>query len=257
MTKDNRWIEILSGRKKPNKKNHDELEAAHLREAIHNYEKDIGLDKITSENSYFRFKQLKDSKKTKAHEIENNKFYFKLLAYLKKKIQAIRLIFVFILGICASLFIPLLTINTPLQVANNNYNPNSSNGIEQASKENKKDLSAIDELKNINPRINLLKSHVNISVNDYIELSKIHSKENEDYINKYILLAFNNFIDYGGLLKTQHKKPLFCLANGKIYKADKLREIIDLEVNGNNKIDLNQRIEIVILLSLIKENPCN
>jgi len=257
MTKDNRWIEILSGRRKPNKENRDELEAAHLREAIHNYEKDISLDKITPENSYFRFNQLKDSKRAKVKEQKNNKFYFKLLTYLKNKIQAVRLIFVFILGVCASLLIPLLTINAPMQVASNQPSSITSGGIEQASKENKKDFSAIGELKNINPRVDLLKSNVNITVNDYVELSKIHSRESEDYLNRYIVLVFNNFIEYGDLLKTQHKKPLFCLAGGKSYQADKLRELIDLDVNGSNNRDLNQKIEIVLLLKLTKENPCN
>jgi hypothetical protein len=39
--------------------------------------------------------------------------------------------------------------------------------------------------------------------------------------------------------------------------ADKLRELIDLDVNGSNNRDLNQKIEIVLLLKLTKENPCN
>ena len=56
--KDNKWFEILSGKSKPNLKNKDEVEAAQLREAIGSYEKSIGLDKITPENSYFRFQQL-------------------------------------------------------------------------------------------------------------------------------------------------------------------------------------------------------
>ena len=257
MTKDNRWIEILSGRRKSTKKNTEEIEAAHLREAIHNYEKDIGLDKISPENSYFRFKQLKDSKKSKVNERVKNSYYSRLLTYVKNKIQAIRLIFVFILGVCASLVIPILTINAPMQVASNDHNSISSRSFEQASKENKKDLSPIEELKNLNPRINLLTSHANMSVNDYIELRKIHSIETEGYINKYIVLAFNNFIDYGVLLKNQQKKPLLCLAKGKTYKADKLREVIDLEINDNSKIDLDQRIEFVLLRRLAKEYPCN
>jgi hypothetical protein len=257
MTKDIKWIEVLSGRRKPNKKNHDELEAFQLREAIHNYEKDIGLNKITAENSYFRFEKVRDLKKSKTVEQEKDKLHSRLLAYFKNKLQAIRLIFVFILGVCASLLLPLMTINAPMQVANNEYSTNSPSGIEQASKENKKDLSAISELKNINPKINLLTSHISISVNDYIELNKIHSRESEDYLNKYIVLAFNNFLDYGDLLKSKHVKPLLCLPQGKTYKADKLREFIDLEVNDNNKIDLNQRIEIVLLFRLAKENPCN
>ena len=257
MTKDNRWIEILSGRRKPNKGNRDEIEATHLREAIHNYEKDIGLDKITPENSYFRFEQLKDSKKSKVNEQEKNKLYSRLFAYVKNKIQTIRLIFVFILGVCASLLIPLLTINAPMQVANNQPSSIASSGIEQASKENKIDFTAIDELKNINPAIDLLTSRINISVNDYLQLSKIHSRESEEYLNRYIALVFSNFIDYGELLKTQHKKPLLCLVKGNSYTTEKLRELINLEVNGNNKTDLNQRVEIVLLLKLTKENPCN
>ena len=254
MTKDNRWIEILSGRRKSNKKNPEEIEAAQLREAIHNYEKDIGLDKISPENSYFRFKQLKDSKKSKVNEQKKNKFYSRLLAYVKNKIQAIRLIFVFILGVCASLFIPILTINAPMQVASNDKD---SSTFEQTSKGNKKDLAAIGELRNINPTINLLASHVNISVSDYVELRKLHSREAEDYINRYITLAYNNFIDYERLLKSQHKRPLLCLSEEKTYKADKLREIIDLEINANKKVNLNQKIEVVLLLRLIKESPCN
>ena len=257
MTKDNRWIEVLSGRRKSNKKNPEEIEAAHLREAIHNYEKDIGLDKISPENSYFRFKQVKDSKKSEVNEQEKNKFYYRFLSYANKKIQAIKLFFVFILGVCASLFIPLLTINAPMQVASNDHNSIPSSSFEQASKENKNGLVAIGELRNINPTFNLLASHVNISVSDYLELNKLHSIEAEDYINKYILLALNNFLDYGDLLKSQHKKPLLCLAEEKIYKADKLREIIDLEINGNKKVDLNKKIEVILLLGLIKENPCN
>ena len=257
MTKDNRWIEILSGRRKSNKKNPEEIEAAKLREAIHNYEKDIGLDKISPENSYFRFKQLKDSKKSEINKQEKNKFYFRFLAYINKKIQAIKLFFVFILGVCASLFIPLLSINAPMQVASNDHSSTFSSSFEQASKKNKKDLGAVSELRNINPTFKLLTSHVNISVSDYIELSKLHSREAEDYINKYIILALNNFIDYGDLLKSQHKKPLLCLAEEKPYKADKLRKIIDLEINGNKKVDLNQKIEVILLLGLIKENPCN
>jgi len=50
---------------------------------------------------------------------------------------------------------------------------------------------------------------------------------------------------------------LLCLIKGNSYTTEKLRELINLEVNGNNKTDLNQRVEIVLLLKLTKENPCN
>ena len=57
MAEKDKWFEILSGKSNPNPKNRDEVEAAQLREAIGSYENSIGLNKITPENSYFRFKQ--------------------------------------------------------------------------------------------------------------------------------------------------------------------------------------------------------
>ena len=86
MPKEDTWIKILSGKAKPNIKNKDEQEAAQLREAISSYEKEIGLDKISPENSYFRFQQLK-----KLQKMQENKsavspiksFFTKQVAYIK------------------------------------------------------------------------------------------------------------------------------------------------------------------------------
>jgi len=84
--KDNKWLEILSGKSKPNLKNKDEVEAAQLREAIGTYEKSIGLDKITPENSYFRFQQILKSRKSQK---KTTTFISKLKIY---KWETIRLI---------------------------------------------------------------------------------------------------------------------------------------------------------------------
>ena len=86
MPKEDKWIKILSGKAKPSIKNKDEQEAAQLREAISSYEKEIGLDKISQENSYFRFQQLK-----KLQKIQENKsavsptksFFVRQVAYIK------------------------------------------------------------------------------------------------------------------------------------------------------------------------------
>lgn len=58
MAKEDKWIEVLSGRSKPNPKNKDEIEASYLREAIGSYEKKIGLDNPNPELSFARFEQL-------------------------------------------------------------------------------------------------------------------------------------------------------------------------------------------------------
>jgi len=86
MPKEDKWITILSGKAKPNIKNKDEQEAAQLREAIGSYEKDIGLDKISSENSYFRFQQLKKLQKIQKNESTEDSvksFFVKQAAYIK------------------------------------------------------------------------------------------------------------------------------------------------------------------------------
>lgn len=245
------WAEALSGKSKDiDPLIHKKAQA--LRKILK--EEDEALTKKYStfnQASFERTKNALESSGLLQKEIDLTKSFF------TKQVAYIKLIFVFILGLCTSLLMPLLTINAPMQVASNDQNLKSSSGYEQASKENKKDLSNFDELKNINPRINLLTSHTEISVNDYLELSKIHSRESEEYLNKYISLAFNNFIDYGNLLKAQHKKPLICFKEEKTYKVNKLRELIDSEVNDKNKINLNQRVEIVLLNKLIRENPCN
>ena len=76
--KDNKWLEVLSGKSKPNPKNNEEIEAAQIREAIGSYEKSIGLSKITPENSYFRFRQILkswESQKTTTTFLSKLKIY--------------------------------------------------------------------------------------------------------------------------------------------------------------------------------------
>ena len=76
--KDNKWLEVLSGKSKPNPKNNEEIEAAQIREAIGSYEKSIGLSKITPENSYFRFRQIlksRESQKTTTTFLSKLKIY--------------------------------------------------------------------------------------------------------------------------------------------------------------------------------------
>ena len=253
--KDNKWIEILSGKSKPNPKNKDEVEAAKLRDAIGSYEESIGLNKITPENSYIRFQEFQKANELEKIKKTDNQSYFKLITYVKNRLQAIKLLIVFILGIFASLLLPLISVNAPMQVASNNSS--HVNNFEQALKGTKNSLNTIDDLKGVNPRFNALISHKKTTVYDYIELSKIHSVESEDYLNKYIELAFNNFKDYGELLKTQHKQPLLCIAKGNDYEAGKLREFIDSEIKNNNKLNLNQGIETILLIKLVKDNPCN
>ena len=58
MAKEDKWIEVLSGKRTPNPKNNDEIEASYLREAIGSYEKKIGLDNPNPEFSFYRFEQL-------------------------------------------------------------------------------------------------------------------------------------------------------------------------------------------------------
>ena len=58
MAKEDKWIEVLSGKRTPNPKNKDEIEASYLREAIGSYEKKIGLDNPNPEFSFYRFEQL-------------------------------------------------------------------------------------------------------------------------------------------------------------------------------------------------------
>jgi hypothetical protein len=86
MPREDKWIKILSGKAKPNTKNKEEQEAAQLREAISSYEKDIGLDKISPENSYFRFQQLKKLQKMRKNESTENSaksFFVRQVAYIK------------------------------------------------------------------------------------------------------------------------------------------------------------------------------
>ena len=58
MAKEDKWIEVLSGKRTPNLKNKDEIEASYLREAIGSYEKKIGLNNPNPEFSFYRFEQL-------------------------------------------------------------------------------------------------------------------------------------------------------------------------------------------------------
>ena len=84
--KDDKWLEVLSGKSKPNPKNNEEIEAAQLREAIGSYEKSIGLSKITPDNSYFRFRQILKSRESQK---KTTTFISKLKIY---KWETIRLI---------------------------------------------------------------------------------------------------------------------------------------------------------------------
>ena len=84
--KDNKWLEVLSGKSKPNPKNNEEIEAAQLREAIGSYEKSIGLSKITPDNSYFRFRQILKSRESQK---KTTTFLSKLKIY---KWETVRLI---------------------------------------------------------------------------------------------------------------------------------------------------------------------
>ena len=84
--KDNKWLEVLSGKSKPNPKNNEEIEAAQIREAIGSYEKSIGLSKITPENSYFRFRQILKSRESQK---KTTTFLSKLKIY---KWETVRLI---------------------------------------------------------------------------------------------------------------------------------------------------------------------
>lgn len=84
--KDNKWLEVLSGKSKPNPKNNEEIEAAQIREAIESYEKSIGLSKITPENSYFRFRQILKSQESQK---KTTTFLSKLKIY---KWETVRLI---------------------------------------------------------------------------------------------------------------------------------------------------------------------
>lgn len=84
--KDNKWLEVLSGKSKPNPNNNEEIEAAQLREAIGSYEKSIGLSKITPDNSYFRFRQIMKSRESQK---KTTTFLSKLKIY---KWETVRLI---------------------------------------------------------------------------------------------------------------------------------------------------------------------
>jgi len=84
--KDNKWLEVLSGKSKPNSKNNEEIEASQLREAIGSYEKSIGLSKITPDNSYFRFRQILKSREPQK---KTTTFLSKLKIY---KWETVRLI---------------------------------------------------------------------------------------------------------------------------------------------------------------------
>jgi hypothetical protein len=78
MAKEDKWIEVLSGKSKPNPKNKDEIEASYLREAIGSYEKKIGLNNPNPEFSFYRFEQLlkeKDQHKASTGFINKLKHY--------------------------------------------------------------------------------------------------------------------------------------------------------------------------------------
>jgi len=78
MAKEDKWIEVLSGKSTPNPKNKDEIEASYLREAIGSYEKKIGLNNPNPEFSFYRFEQLlkeKDQRKASTGFINKLKHY--------------------------------------------------------------------------------------------------------------------------------------------------------------------------------------
>jgi len=78
MAKEDKWIEVLSGKSKPNPKKKDEIEASYLREAIGSYEKKIGLNNPNPEFSFYRFEQLlkeKDQHKASTGFINKLKHY--------------------------------------------------------------------------------------------------------------------------------------------------------------------------------------
>jgi hypothetical protein len=78
MAKEDKWIEVLSGKRTPNPKNKDEIEASYLREAIGSYEKKIGLNNPNPEFSFYRFEQLlkeKDQHKASTGFINKLKHY--------------------------------------------------------------------------------------------------------------------------------------------------------------------------------------
>ena len=81
-----KWLEVLSGRAIANPTNEEEVEAAKLREAIGAYEQGIGLNKITADNSYFRFQQLMKASNTQR---ASSSFLNKLKKY---KWETLRLI---------------------------------------------------------------------------------------------------------------------------------------------------------------------
>lgn len=86
MAKEDKWIEVLSGKRTPNPKNKDEIEASYLREAIGSYEKKIGLDNPNPEFSFYRFEQLL---KEKDQHMASTGFINKLKQY---KWETVRLI---------------------------------------------------------------------------------------------------------------------------------------------------------------------
>ena len=78
MAKEDKWIEVLSGKRTPNPKNKDEIEASYLREAIGSYEKKIGLNNPNPEFSFYRFEQLlkeKDQHKASTGFLNKLKLY--------------------------------------------------------------------------------------------------------------------------------------------------------------------------------------
>ena len=78
MAKEDKWIEVLSGKRTPNPKNKDEIETSYLREAIGSYEKKIGLNNPNPEFSFYRFEQLlkeKDQHKASTGFINKLKHY--------------------------------------------------------------------------------------------------------------------------------------------------------------------------------------
>jgi hypothetical protein len=204
MAKEDKWIEVLSGKSKPNPKNKDEIEASYLREAIGSYEKKIGLNNPNPEFSFYRFEQLlkeKDQHKASTGFINKLKHY---------KWETLRLIAATAAGIA------IATLPT-VQLA--------TKGVESASPVDRYENSRADSITDFDTFkatqvINL------ISKNPIEESTKIYqlaSESNMEVSSKPVGLNMQLFIT---------------TFDDKNTKANKLKELLNLKKDFSGSVTI-------------------
>lgn len=200
--KDNKWLDVLSGKSKPNPQNNEEIEADQIREAIRSYEKSIGLSKITPDNSYFRFRQIMKSRESQK---KTTTFLSKLKIY---KWETIRIIAATATGIA------IATLPT-IQLA--------TKGVESGSTANGYESSRADSIANFDTYkatqvINL------ISKNPIEESTRIYQlaiESNLEVSSKPVGLKMQLFIT---------------ILDDKNTKANKLKELLDLKKDFSGSV---------------------